>query len=52
MNKEKIEQKIEKLVAKGKKKGTLTTEEVSDKLATLSPEEIDEVMEKIQAEGK
>lgn len=51
MNKEKIEQKIEKLVAKGKKKGTLTTEEVSDKLATLSPEEIDEVMEKIQAEG-
>lgn len=51
MNKEKIEQKIEKLVAKGKKKGTLTTEEVSDKLATLSPEEIDEVMEKIQSEG-
>jgi len=51
MNKEKIEQKIEKLVAKGKKKGTLTTEEVSDKLATLSPEEIDEVMEKLQSEG-
>lgn len=51
MNKEKLEQKIEKLIAKGKKKGTLTTEEVSDKLATLTAEEIDEIMEKIQAEG-
>ena len=51
MNREKLEQKIEKLIAKGKKKGTLTTEEVSDKLATLTAEEIDEIMEKIQAEG-
>ena len=51
MNKEKLEQKIEKLIAKGKKKGTLTTEEVSDKLATLTAEEIDEIMEKIQTEG-
>ncbi|MBQ8468591.1 MAG: RNA polymerase sigma factor RpoD [Clostridia bacterium] len=50
MNREKFEQKLEKLIAKGKKKGTLTTEEVSDKLATFSPEEIDEVMERLQAE--
>lgn len=51
MKKEKLEQKISKLIEKGKKKGTLTTEEVSDKLATLTAEEIDEVMEKIQAEN-
>ncbi len=51
MNKEKFEQKLEKLIEKGKKKGTLSTEEVSDKLASFSPEEIDEVMDKIQAEG-
>jgi len=51
MNREKFEQKLEKLIAKGKKKGTLTTEEVSDKLATFSPEEIDEVMDRLQAEN-
>ena len=51
MKKEKLEQRISKLIEKGKKKGTLTTEEVSDKLATLTAEEIDEVMEKIQAEN-
>ena len=51
MNKEKIDLKIEKLIEKGKKKGTLTIEEVSDKLASLGAEEIDEVMEKVKAEG-
>lgn len=51
MNKEKIDQKVEKLIEKGKKKGTLTIEEVSDKLASLNAEEIDEVMERLKAEG-
>lgn len=51
MNKEKIEAKVEKLIEKGKKKGTLTIEEVSDKLASLNAEEIDEIMERIKSEG-
>ena len=51
MNKEKIDAKVEKLIEKGKKKGTLTIEEVSDKLASLNAEEIDEIMEKIKSEG-
>ena len=51
MNKEKIDQKVEKLIEKGKKKGTLTIEEVSDKLSSLNAEEIDEIMEKIKGEG-
>ena len=51
MNKEKIDAKVEKLIGKGKKKGTLTIEEVSDKLSSLNAEEIDEIMEKIKSEG-
>ena len=51
MNKEKIDAKVEKLIEKGKKKGTLTIEEVSDKLASLNAEEIDEIMERIKSEG-
>ncbi len=51
MNKEKIQQKVVKLIEKGKKKGNLTIEEVSDKLSSLNAEEIDEIMEKIKAEG-
>lgn len=50
-NKEKVDLKIEKLIEKGKKKGTLTIEEVSDKLSMLNAEEIDEVLERLKGDG-
>lgn len=51
ISKEKIDQKIARLIEKGKKKGTLTIEEVSDKFSTLESEEVDELLERIKAEG-
>jgi RNA polymerase primary sigma factor len=51
VNKEKADQKIEKLIEKGKKSGSLTSEEISDKLAALSSEEFDEALEKLKKEG-
>ncbi len=51
INKEKVDQKIERLIEKGKKKGMLTIEEVSDKFSTLEAEEVDALLERLKGEG-
>jgi RNA polymerase primary sigma factor len=49
-----LQQAIEKLLAKGKQKGQLPVDEVTDLLSSvedMSPDQIDEVLERFQAEG-
>ena len=48
---EKIEEEIKKVTAIGLKKGGITIDEVSERFAKLEPQEIDEVLSKLQANG-
>jgi len=51
MKKEKIEQEVNKLIEAAKKDGVITADEVSDKFAKLSAEEIEEIFQTIRQAG-
>jgi RNA polymerase primary sigma factor len=49
--KEKIDLEVEKIIEIGKKKGEISMDTVTERFATLNPEEIDEVLKKITDSG-
>ena len=49
--KEKIDLEVEKMIEIGKKKGEISMDTVTERFATLNPEEIDEVLKKITDSG-
>ena len=51
IKKEKIEQELNRMIEKAKKKGTITIEEVSERFAKLNTEEIDEILQKFSDAG-
>ena len=51
MKKEKIEQEVNKLIEASRKEGVITVDEVSEKFAKLSAEEIEEILQTIRAAG-
>ncbi|MEG1581967.1 MAG: RNA polymerase sigma factor RpoD [Clostridia bacterium] len=51
IKKEKVELEISKIIEIGKKRGSITIEEVSERFAKLNAEEIDEILSRIQNQG-
>ncbi|MBQ7579045.1 MAG: RNA polymerase sigma factor RpoD [Clostridia bacterium] len=51
IKKEKVEQELNRMIEKAKKKGSITIEEVSERFAKLNTEEIDEILQKFSEAG-
>ncbi|MBQ7453426.1 MAG: RNA polymerase sigma factor RpoD [Clostridia bacterium] len=51
IKKEKVEQELERMIEKAKKKGSITIEEVSERFAKLNTEEIDEILQRFSDAG-
>ena len=49
--KEKIDLEVEKIIELGKKNGEISMDTVTERFASLSPDEIDEVLKKIADSG-